>query len=339
MANPNEEQETQTIAEQLASAFNEPDPKDTDGAPDPELGDQSSGGATQPVAGSDPAGTAEGDGTTDESGNDEEQPAKTDNGNAGADTEPKDGGADDEPKLILGKFKSHEDLEKAYVNLEKMASKNAQRANEEQKFTSPTEFEQAIADKIEVAALKQIEDAVSRIPNSQDLKEASAAVSMYRRTGDLQFIEKARSFLDRTADRRLENELRETALGIKQDMNARRDEIMLEPIRQGLAELVEEDREWMEDTLHQDVLKAAIQLNSRVNVKAIKKMVDDIAVNAVEKYKAAEAKKRVVENSKKPNVSIKTSPGIIEKKSEKPFEAMTLEEQLQAAYDKKFKEK
>lgn len=253
-------------------------------------------------------------------------------------TEPAEPAAPEEPKMILGKFKSYDDLEKAYTNLEKMASQKAQRASEEQKFTSPTEFDNMVAANIEKVALGQIEDAISKIQNPEHLKEATAALAMYRRTGDIQHIETARGFLDRGTDRRLETEIRNSAAMIKEELGARRDDILLEPVKQSLMELEDEDPDWLADPIHQQVLTASIKLNRQVNVKAIKAMINEIGENAVKKYIASEAKKKVVAAAQQPNVSVKSGAQVTPKIPPKSIKEMTMEEQLEAAYAKKFSE-
>lgn len=320
--------EDKTLEEQLREAFEEaggqpqiPEEQEPQ-EPDP-TGEEP---ATEPAPANEPTEPQEP--TTP----DESQP--TEPATEPATTEPAPAG--EEPKLILGKFKTHEDLEKAYVNLEKMASQKAQRATEEQRFTSPTEFDNMVAANIEKVALNHIETAISKIADPEQLKEATAALAMYRRTGDLEHIERARGYLDRGADRRLETDLRNAAASIKEEMGARRDDILLEPVKEALMELEEEDSEWMQDPIHQQVLTASIKLNRQVNVRAIKEMINEIGENAVKKYIAAEAKKKAVAAETKPNVSVKAASAPAPKIPPKAFKDMTMEEQLEDEYRKKF---
>lgn len=330
-----------SIIDDLRAAFGETDdsqtPGDGDTPPANQPDDQDPG--TNPDGGNEPATPATEGG---EDGGTPAQPGEGDGGEGGDEpaTPPATSATEaPEPKLILGKFKSQEDLEKAYVNLEKMHSQKMQKTQEENKFTSPTEFDNAVVGAIERVALRQVEDAVSKIADPEHLKEATAAVAMYRRTGDIQYIDQARGYLDRAADRRLQDDMRNAALEIKQQYGARRDEIMLQPIREGLIELEKEDPEWMKEELHQQVLTAAIKLNNRVNVKSIKEMITQIGEHAVEKYKAAEARKKAIADAKKPNVSVKSATAPTPKTPEKPWDQMSLQEQLQHEFDKKFGEK
>lgn len=240
-----------------------------------------------------------------------------------------------EPELILGKFKSQEDLVKAYQNLEKAYSQKSEKVKDAEVFKTPDDFENAVLADIEKSALGLIEKAVSRISDPEHLKEATAAVALYKRTGDVAHIDKARDFLSKAEDRRLEVDLRNTAASIKQDYNSRRDEIELAPVVTALEELEAEDPEWLKDPSHQEIMIAAIKLNRKVDVKSIKALIDQVGDNAVKRYIASESKKAAVAAEKKPVVSLKESTRPTPPEPEKDFRDMTIEEQLNLAYSKR----
>ena len=240
-----------------------------------------------------------------------------------------------EPELILGKFKSQDDLVKAYQNLEKAYSQKSEKVKDAEVFKTPDDFENAVLADIEKSALGLIEKAVSRISDPEQLKEATAAVALYKRTGDVAHIDKARDFLSKAEDRRLEVDLRNTAASIKQEYNSRRDEIELAPVVAALEELEAEDPEWLKDQSHQEIMVAAIKLNRKVDVKSIKALIDQVGDNAVKRYIASESKKAAVAAEKKPAVSLKESTRPTPPEPEKDFREMTIEEQLNLAYSKR----
>lgn len=247
---------------------------------------------------------------------------------------PKDEPVEKEPELILGKFKSQDDLVKAYQNLEKAYSQKSEKVKDAEVFKTPDDFENAVLADIEKTALGLVEKAVNKISDPEQLKEATMAVAMYKRTGDMQHIEKARGFLSNIEDRRLEVDLRNCAASIKQEYNARRDEIELAPVATALHELEAEDPEWLKDQAHQDILVAAIKLNRKVDVKSVKELIDKVSENAVKKYIASESKKSAMAAEKKPAVSLKESTRPTPPEPEKDFRRMTIEEQLTEAYSK-----
>lgn len=313
------------LLEGLSQAGLTPDPQ----TEDPDAGQDPATETTDP---SEPA-------ATEESDDDSEQPE----GQDGVETKPEgeEPGTTDPaaPALEIPKQFLNEDgtpnvaaLAKSYKELQAAFTHKAQQVAEAPKFSSPDELDKAIFTEIETRAMANIEAAVGKIANPEHLKEATAALAMYKRTGDIEHIEKARGFLDKNADRRLEVDLRNAAAEVKQDFNARRDEIELAPVAQDLQALEEEDPAWIADPVHQDILVAAIKLNRKVDVKSIKQMVDKIGENAVKKYVAAEEKKKAVEVNKKQEISLKGGNRVDQPKPKKAFHEMTIEEQLAEEY-------
>lgn len=233
--------------------------------------------------------------------------------------------ADQEP--ILGKFKTQDDLIKAYQNLEKQLTKKSQQVAETAKVQSD-DFDKLVQDNISNAAWGLINNAVNTIVDPEHHKEALYALEMYRRTGDGVHLEKARGFLDPRVDRRLEVDFMNQSAAIRQEANKYRDEIEMQPIREALEELEEEDPDWLSDENHQNLIAEAIKLNRKVDVKGVKAMIKAVEEKAVERYKATEAKRLAQEAERKPIPSVKTSERQEPVKPKKDWRDMTIAEQL-----------
>ena len=211
-----------------------------------------------------------------------------------------------DPEPILGKFKTQDDLIKAYQNLEKQLTKKSQQVAETSKVQSD-DFDKLVQDNISNAAWGLINNAVNTIVDPEQHKEALYALEMYRRTGDGAHLEKARGFLDPRVDRRLEVDFMNQSAAIRQEANKYRDEIEMQPVREALEELEEEDPDWLADETHQNLIAEAIKLNRKVDVKGVKAMIKAVEEKAVERYKATEAKRLAQEAERKPIPSVKTS--------------------------------
>ena len=231
-----------------------------------------------------------------------------------------------DPEPILGKFKTQDDLIKAYQNLEKQLTKKSQQVAETAKVQSD-DFDKLVQDNISNAAWGLINNAVNTIVDPEHHKEALYALEMYRRTGDGAHLEKARGFLDPRVDRRLEVDFMNQSAAIRQEANKYRDEIEMQPIREALEEL-EEDPDWLSDENHQNLIAEAIKLNRKVDVKGVKAMIKAVEEKAVERYKATEAKRLAQEAERKPIPSVKTSERQEPVKPKKDWRDMTIAEQL-----------
>lgn len=232
-----------------------------------------------------------------------------------------------EPEPILGKFKTQDDLIKAYQNLEKQLTKKSQQVAETAKVQSD-DFDKLVQDNISNAAWGLINNAVNTIVDPEQHKEALYALEMYRRTGDGVHLEKARGFLDPRVDRRLEVDFMNQSAAIRQEANKYRDEIEMQPVREALEELEEEDPDWLADENHQNLIAEAIKLNRKVDVKGVKAMIKAVEEKAVERYKATEAKRLAQEAERKPIPSVKTSERQEPVKPKKDWREMTIAEQL-----------
>lgn len=232
-----------------------------------------------------------------------------------------------EPEPILGKFKTQDDLIKAYQNLEKQLTKKSQQVAETAKVQSD-DFDKLVQDNISNAAWGLINNAVNTIVDPEQHKEALYALEMYKRTGDGAHLEKARGFLDPRVDRRLEVDFMNQSAAIRQEANKYRDEIEMQPVREALEELEEEDPDWLADENHQNLIAEAIKLNRKVDVKGVKAMIQAVEEKAVERYKATEAKRLAQEAERKPIPSVKTSERQEPVKPKKDWREMTIAEQL-----------
>lgn len=232
-----------------------------------------------------------------------------------------------EPEPILGKFKTQDDLIKAYQNLEKQLTKKSQQFAETAKVQSD-DFDKAIREKEHAVAWELLSNAINTIADPQQHKDALYALEMYKRTGDEEFIKTARGFLDPRLDERLKYQYRDASAAIRQEMNAYRDEIELQPVKQALEELEDEDPEWLSEETHQNLIVEAIKLNRKVDVKSVKAMIKAVEEKAVERYKATEAKRLAQEAERKPVPSVKTPERQEPVKQKKDWREMTIAEQL-----------
>ena len=251
--------------------------------------------------------------------------------NPETDTDPKDTTPDQEHEMILGKFKTVDDLKNAYQNLEKKFGEKAQEVKEVSQV-SGTEFDIAVNQKIAEENWKLVYKAFETIADPEHAKEAQYLLSQFKKTGDGALLEQARSFLDKRIDRKLEVDAMNTAARIQQAANQHRQEIILKPLSDELDKMAEEDPEFMNDTTNQDLLAMAIRLNPmRVDVRAVKKAIQDYSKNAYQKgYDAA--KKEYAKQTETKAVSVKSVAKVETPKAKKPVDEMSIEEQLKEEY-------
>lgn len=242
--------------------------------------------------------------------------------------EPKEEEPEKEPELILGKFKSQEDLINAYKNLEKKFGEKSHEVKEVAQVQSD-EFDKAVDAKIVEETWKLVDKAFDTISNQDDAKEAQYLLSQFKKTGDGSYLEKARGFLDARIDRQLEVASMNTASQIRMKANEHRQEILLKPLEEELDKMAEEDPDFMNDTTNQDLMAMAIRLNpTKIDVRAVKKAIQDYRTSAYQKgYEAA--KKEFAKQAEKKTVSVKSTTHIEQPKPKKPVEAMSLKEQLE----------
>lgn len=279
------------------------DPAKDEPKPDDKNPDQPDGDATKPDENADPA------------------------------TEPKntDTNPDQEPEMILGKFKTVDDLKNAYQNLEKRFSEKSQEVKEVSQV-SGTEFDLAVKAKIAEENWKLVEKAFETIADPNDAKEAQYLLSQFKRTGDAGFLEQARSFLDKRVDRKLEVDAMNVVAKIQHIANEHRQEVILKPLSDELDKMAEEDPEFMNDTTNQDLMAMAIRLNPmKVDVRAVKKAIQDYSKTQYQKgYEAA--KKEFAKQAETKAVPVKSVAKVETPVAKKPVDEMTIEDQLKEEY-------
>lgn len=237
----------------------------------------------------------------------------------------------EEPKLILGKFKTQEDLEKAYQNLEKRFGEKAQEVKQVEQVTGD-DFDYAVRSKVAEENWKLVEKAFETIAKPEDYKEAQFLLSQFKRTGDLATFEKARGFLDPRIDRRLEVDTMNTEARIWQQASAHKQEILMKPVVDELDKMAEEDPEFMNDQQNQNLLAMAIKLNpTTVDVRAVKKAIEEYRKLSYQKGFEA-AKKEVAKQAEKKAVPVKSTGHIEKPKPKKDYDNMTVAEQLAEEY-------
>ena len=163
----------------------------------------------------------------------EEEPAEEEPADEPAKEEPAQEEKPVEPELILGKFKSQEDLINAYKNLEKKMGEKAQEVKEVSQVKSD-DFDKAVNAKISEESWKLVDKAFDTISDPEHAKEAQFLLSQFKKTGDPELLEKARGFLDARVDRRLEVETMNVASQIRMRANEHRQEILLKPLSEEL---------------------------------------------------------------------------------------------------------
>lgn len=233
-----------------------------------------------------------------------------------------------EPELILGKFKSQEDLINAYKNLEKKMGEKAQEVKEVSQVKSD-DFDKAVNAKISEESWKLVDKAFDTISDPEHAKEAQFLLSQFKKTGDPELLEKARGFLDARVDRRLEVETMNVASQIRMRANEHRQEILLKPLSEELDKMAEEDPDFMNDEQNQNLMAMAIKLNpTAVDVRQVKKEIQSYGKSQYSKgYEAA--KKEFAKQAEKKVVSVKSTTHIETPKVKKPIESMSLKEQLE----------
>lgn len=237
----------------------------------------------------------------------------------------------EEPKLILGKFKSQEDLEKAYQNLEKKFGEKAKEVKEVAQATGD-DFDKAVNAKIAEETWKVVDKAFETITDPEHAKEAQYLLMKFKKTGDANFLEQARGYLDARVDRRLEVDSMNVAARIQQTANAHRQEILLKPLSDELDRMAEEDPDFMNDEQNQTLMAMAIKLNpATVDVRAVKKAIKEYKELSYKKgYEAAQ--KEFAKQAEKKTVSVKSQPKVEIEKPKKSYDEMTIEEQLGEEY-------
>ena len=305
-------------------------------------------GEGQEVGGTQPAETQPGDGgnnpnggTPDAGPQDGAATTATNPGNADGGVADPAGGEDpqgdrrpdagtetaQEPELILGKFKTTEDLATAYQNLQKKFTESTQTKKEVETIASD-EFDQAVKQKIAEVSWGHVKKAFETITNPEHSKEAMFLLEQYRKTNDPKYLEDARGYLDKRVDRRLEVDCMNTAAHITQVANMHRQEILLKPLANTLDEMAEQDPEFFNNEDNQNLMTMAIKLNPiHVDVRAVKKAISEYQKKQYDRGYAA-GLKEAAKKAETVAPSIKSRNVLPQEPVKKPISKMTTEEML-----------
>ena len=119
---------------------------------------------------------------------------------------------------------------------------------------------------------------------------------------------------------------------IQRIANEHRQEVILKPLSDELDKMAEEDPEFMNDTVNQDLMAMAIRLNPmKVDVRAVKKAIQDYSKTQYQKgYEAA--KKEFAKQVETKAVPVKSVAKVETPVVKKPVDEMTIEDQLKEEY-------
>lgn len=258
-----------------------------------------------------------------------------------ADAQPKDDGVDDlikqaseEPKLILGKFKSQEDLEKAYQNLEKQFTQKSQRTADVVRSQDDEYWDNEIIKAEEIVAKDIVTKALDTIADPAQKTEAMTAMNKWLQTGDAEDLSKCLGYMDVRVERQVRLQAMDASARIRAEATRMRNEAWQQPLVAELKEVRAEDPEWFDAPETQEIIKAAIALNgAKLDVKSLKKMIQAVSDKAVEKYKTKVAKENAIKAEQK-TVSVKDASHQEPAKPEKPVDPNDIEAMLGREYTK-----
>lgn len=258
-----------------------------------------------------------------------------------SDEQPKDDNVDDlikqateEPKLILGKFKSQEDLEKAYQNLEKQFTQKSQRTADVVRSQDDVYWDNEIAKAEDIVAKDIVTKALDTISDPAQKTEAMTAMNKWLQTGDAEDLSKCLGYMDVRVERQVRLQAMDASAKIRAEATRLRNESWQQPLVEDLREVRAEDPEWFDAPTTQDLIKSAIALNgAKLDVKTLKKMIQASNAAAVERYKKTEAKQNAIKAEQK-TVSVKDASHQEPAKPEKPIDPNDIEAFLGKEYTK-----
>lgn len=276
----------------------------------------------------------------DEQETKDEEP-KADEEQKPADEQPKDDGVEDlmkqaseEPKLILGKFKSQEDLEKAYQNLEKQFTQKSQRTADVVRSQDDEYWDNEIIKAEEIVAKDIVTKALDTIADPAQKTEAMTAMNKWLQTGDAEDLSKCLGYMDVRVERQVRLQAMDASARIRAEATRMRNEAWQQPLVADLKEVRAEDPEWFDAPTTQEIIKSAIALNgAKLDVKSLKKMILASNNAAVEKYKAKQAKENAIKAEQK-TVSVKGASHQEPPAPEKPIDPNDIEAILGREYTK-----
>lgn len=277
----------------------------------------------------------------DEQEQKDETEQKPDTEEPKTDEQPKDDGVEDlmkqateEPKLILGKFKSQEDLEKAYQNLEKQFTQKSQRTADVVRSQDDEYWDNEIIKAEEIVAKDIVTKALDTISDPAQKTEAMTAMNKWLQTGDAEDLSKCLGYMDVRVERQVRLQAMDASAKIRAEATRMRNEAWQQPLVEELKEVRAEDPEWFDAPTTQDIIKSAIALNgAKLDVKSLKKMILASNNAAVERYKTKQAKENAIKTEQK-TVSVKGASHQEPPVPEKPVDPNDIEGFLGKEYTK-----
>ena len=240
----------------------------------------------------------------------------------------------EEPELILGKFKSVDDLKNAYQNLEKQFTQKSQRTAEVVRSQDDAYWDNEIAKAEDVVAKDIVTKALDTIADPAQKTEAMTAMNKWLQTGEAEDLSKCLGYMDVRVERQVRLQAMDASAKIRAEATRLRNEAWQGPLVESLKEVRAEDPEWFDAPETQEIVKAAIALNgAKLDVKSLKKMIIASNNKAVERALAQRAKETAVKAEQK-TVSVKGASHNEPARPEKPIDPNDIEAMLGREYTK-----
>ena len=240
----------------------------------------------------------------------------------------------EEPELILGKFKSVDDLKNAYQNLEKQFTQKSQRTAEVVRSQDDAYWDNEIAQAEDVVAKDIVTRALDTIADPAQKTEAMTAMNKWLQTGDAEDLSKCLGYMDVRVERQVRLQAMDASARIRAEATRLRDKAWQEPLVESLKEVRAEDPEWFDAPETQNIIKAAIALNgAKLDPRELKKMIVAYGDSRVAKYEAKKAKETAVKAEQKA-VSVKGASHNEPPRPEKPIDPNDIEAMLGREYTK-----
>jgi hypothetical protein len=239
-----------------------------------------------------------------------------------------------EPELILGKFKSVDDLKNAYQNLEKQFTQKSQQTAEVVRSQDDAYWDNEIANAEDIVARDIVTRALDTIADPAQKTEAMTAMNKWLQTGDSEDLSKCLGYMDVRVERQVRLQAMDASAKIRAEATRLRTEAWQAPLVESLKEVRAEDPEWFDAPTTQEIIKSAIALNgAKLDVKSLKKMILASNNAAVERDRAKRAQQTAIKTEQK-TVSVKGASHNEPPKPEKPVDPNDIEGMLGREYTK-----
>lgn len=269
---------------------------------------------------SDTSGVVEqNDTTVDQTATAPETQTQTSEPNANADTA--DETAKTEPQLLAGKYKTVDELVKAYKESEKFVTRSSELEKELQKYRQAEEQQKQQkeaearrrgfndADELQLnfdvknhEFLSYVQAMETRL-SGDAYNKVQQALTRYQQTGNPQDLQIAQSYFNPSIVSQI---ARETALYEEQRRGQYSEQLKQRrfgEIKQNLEQFAKETEGWLDPKERQDIVGMAINITGGdVDLKQVKGLIDALETAAIERYKAEQqaiAENKAVQNSLK----------------------------------------